>query len=280
MSCATDYYVKMGSEHIVCQDYGLAGKTKGGRSWAVISDGCSAVANPKSPLLPPGFPYTDYGSRFLVRGAVIELEEAETHNEEFNTWHAFEHASKAADQLGLPSDALDATLVMASEQKEVFLASMYGDGVIITLTRDNILAYTTVEFDQNAPYYLSYSKSNGRRDAYHRICQSQTLTYRLRELDGTWKEPITETVPITGWGQHREYPKDNYKLVLVCSDGLKSFQSKDANVSLEDVLDQLCTFKGLQGEFLTRRLNFFQMTCQKLGWHHYDDLSIAGIALP
>jgi hypothetical protein len=279
MNCATDYYVKMGSEHIVCQDYGIAGKTKGGNSWAAISDGCSAISNPKSPHHPPGFPYTDYGSRFVVRGAVIELDEAEG-QDDFNVWHAFEHAAKAADQLGLPSDALDATLVMAYEQKALFQTAMYGDGVIVTLTRDNILSYLTVEFDQNAPYYLSYSKANGRRDAYHRICKSQTVTYRRRELDGTWQEPLTETVPIFGWGQHREYPKDNYKLVLVCSDGLKSFQDKSANLPLETVLDQLCTFKGLNGEFLTRRLNFFQKTCQDLGWRHYDDLSIAGLALP
>jgi hypothetical protein len=279
----TDYYVKMGADHSICQDYGLAGATKNGAAWAAISDGCSAVPDPRNPKYPPGYPFTDYGSRFLVRGAVLELQAAEENDDQFNHWHAFNFADLASRQLELPPDALNATLVLAYERGDMIFADMFGDGVILTLTKEDVLAYTTVEFDRNAPYYLSYVREDGNRQVYHQICKSLTLTHR-RRVDGVWQDPLIEMTPISGWGldpEARVYPKDTYKLVAVCSDGLGSFRdAKGGVVSLEDVLDKMCTFKGFQGEFLNRRMNFFQKACRELGWSHLDDLSIAGIALP
>lgn len=273
MKSGTDYYVRMGATHSICQDYAIAGVTQDARAYAILSDGCSGTANPRH----PGSPYTDYGSRFLVRAARCEIETG------FNTDLVLNRAIAAVSALNLPpQESLDATLLVAEEVGDEIVVRMYGDGVILTRTREGIVSYTTVDFEQNAPYYLSYAIGQGtsnREALYRSVCTSKTTVHR-RRVDGVWQEPLTETGPIGDVEQRRVYPKENFDLVLVCSDGVKSFTNATGEVPFEQVLDHMLTFKSLHGEFLTRRLKFFEKTCREQGWSHYDDLSVAGIYIP
>lgn len=272
----TDYYMRMGSDHSICQDYVLAGSLKG-KAWAILSDGCSGTPIPGD----PGSPHTDVGARLLVRAAQLSLFERMSGkgNYQLIPEAVIRYASEAADLLRYPSEALDATLMMAEEREQDILVRMYGDGVITTRTREGVVSYTSLEFENNSPYYLNYLIKPGRHYSFKAACKSVTVTHR-RRVDGVWQEPLVETNLVGDIELSRIYPKANYDLVMLCSDGAKSFVKAGVPVPVEDVVDQLYALKNLQGEFLTRRLKFFEKFCRVEGWLHKDDLSVAGIYAP
>lgn len=271
----TDQYMRMGSDHSICQDYVIAGSIKD-QAYAILADGCSGEPIPGQ----PGSPYTDVGARVLVRAAQMALERFMLKLEgQFIPEAVVRHADGILGQLNYPSQALDATLMVAQETETDIIVRMYGDGVLATRTRDGIVSYTSLEFDGNSPYYLNYLTKAGRHQAFRDMCKTVQVTHR-RRVDGVWQSPLEETNLIGDIELSRIYSKANYDLVLLLSDGAKSFVKGGNPVPVEDVLDQVFAFKGLKGEYLTRRLNFFEKFCREQGWRHKDDLSVAGIHLP
>ena len=79
-------------------------------------------------------------------------------------------------------------------------------------------------------------------------------------------------------------PRD-YELVVLLSDGARSFQRRTAPgrfgpIGLEPVVQELLSLKSTSGEFMLRRIRrFLTRTCARLGWHHSDDLAAAAIWL-
>ena len=79
------------------------------------------------------------------------------------------------------------------------------------------------------------------------------------------------------------YSREHFDLVAVLSDGVHTFQQKNVlgqmeNVPLNEVLAQLMQFKNVKGEFVTRRCKrFLGKFCEKNGWAHYDDFSMAAV---
>ena len=79
------------------------------------------------------------------------------------------------------------------------------------------------------------------------------------------------------------YPRIDFDLIAVFSDGaLSFFQQKSGGVNshipLPNVLQQLMLFKGLKGEFVTRRCRkFFRKFCVENDWSHYDDFSMVAL---
>jgi hypothetical protein len=294
----SDHYFRMGSTHAICQDYALSGVSVRGATYALLSDGCSGTPVAGD----PGSPHTDYGARFLVRAAQRHLRDLS--NGLFPADVIITEADAMARQVDLRRTALDATLLGVVTTDSGYAHTYHtGDGVIACKRRNGKIEYTSRQFGNGAPYYLSYLLD---RDREHSLLYPDPCTHSPEEVEagGTveethgWFDPETKT-----WGRVTQklslvrrsqtleanaeqvdrgiVSAENVEVVLIMSDGASSFQLKNGTpVPLEDVLDQLFAIKGYGGEFLTRRCNaFLQRFCVERGWQHSDDFAVAGIYL-
>lgn len=273
-----DYVFKIGSTHTICQDYCLAGSAED-VSYALLSDGCSGKADPEH----PGSPYTDFGSRFLVMAAKQQIKNLAKGNLDRNTlvWRAHNTAESAG--LSNTIEALDGTLLMAATSKDnpyIYVARM-GDGVVVIRGRDGRVRSSSLEYEGNMPFYLSYRLSERREEAYHSMCTKVTEHTAVRDpLTKAWDKTTLEFTPMID-GDLLVIPKIDVDLVLLLSDGAESFLKGHDQVELSDVLDQVLDIKGYAGQFLKRRCNkFLTNFCVTNNWQHVDDFSVAGLYFP
>lgn len=296
----SDACFRMGSTHQICQDYAIAGARQG-LPYAILSDGCSGVHTPGE----PGSPFTDFGSRFLVRMASVFLRKTidgglplvvesdlEWLNGELTHIMGESLASEAyriARQAGFDKRALDATLIRAVQRPDgSVVVHQAGDGVVAARNRETgLITYTTMKFGNNMPYYLSYLLDIAERRRYFDLARSVEVT-TANEVAGSgmggwnWVEetvvhPLIAEIPIF----QRFIFGPEYDLVLIMSDGAESFQDQEGQiVPVGAIVKQLFDVKSFEGEFLIRRCNkFLSRFCAERGWKHTDDFSVAGIHL-
>lgn len=272
-----DFFFRMGATHAVCQDYALAG-SKDGVQYAILSDGCSGGAIPGV----PGSPFTDFGARLLVKAA-----ERRTKSLAHGLWLAdaiIAAAATSARAIGLPSACLDATLLVATWDGQGYLqVHQAGDGVVVIRNRDGRISYRSPEFGNGMPFYPRYSIDEDLR-AHYLANAGSVKTTRATRAAGAADWDRAELLELIG-SHHGHFERlvdpEESDLVLLCSDGVHSFQDGDGEpVPVEEVLDQLLDFKGFQGQFLGRRCQrFLGQFCAENGWTHADDFSVAGIYL-
>lgn len=273
----TDFYFRRGHSHSVCQDYAVAGTHKE-TQFACLSDGCSGLVNPS--LI--GSPNTDFGARFLVRAAIEHLDSPLISEGQLPSYDIIYRAWTMAHSVGLHHESLDATMLLAVRDPKGVRVFQTGDGVVAARKRTGEIRYFNRQFGNNAPFYLSYLlQPEGVIDRY--LKSIETLTRNEGTIDQLGGHRVNrrvfQAIESDLVGTHY-FPEDEYEVVLLMSDGAESFQEANkASVPLNLVLEQMFAFKGLLGEFLTRRCNFFEKYCQKNSWRHYDDFSVVGITL-
>jgi hypothetical protein len=283
-----DYFFRMGSTHAICQDYALAGEVDGVQ-YALLADGCSGVPIPGQ----PGSPYTDWGARFLVRAAWLRL--AEIAQGDFLNKSIIHHAASMARAAELPPVCLDATLLAAVRTPDGGVSTYQtGDGVIAGRKRDGSIYYRTLRFGSGMPFYLSYTLNDSHLRAYldpeARVGLNlpdagtvQVIENQWHPRDG-WSPPFegrSESLAMEDLVRRVTFPKEEFEVVALLSDGVESFLTRDQNqVALEMVLEQLLDFKGFVGQFAVRRCTrFLEKFCQNEHWRHGDDFSMAAIHL-
>lgn len=270
---SNDSYFRMGFQHSVCQDYAISGDNVG-EPFAILSDGCSGIVNSNI----PGHPFTDFGSRFLVRSATKYLNEIDEYS--FPDLKIFGNALSMARIAELPESSLDATLLVVKKNGPIIDVARAGDGVIIIKYKNGTVQYDSPKFGNNMPNYLHYNWKPEYRQAYVKEAKTVSYTTNIKN-NGNWGVPTVEHEDMLEFLRANLYYYDtsDIEYILICSDGLESFQ--DANkkpIPLEIVIDQLTDFKSYAGKFITRRLEtFLNKFCTENGWKHYDDLSVAGI---
>lgn len=276
----SDACFRMGFTHQICQDYAIAGalSAQGRRlPYAVVSDGCS------------GSEHTDFGARFLVRATELALEAALRYDplgEALGMFHAdltIAHANRMVTVANLGRRSLDATLIRAVQLPSGrIVVHQAGDGVVAARDRvTRTIAYQTMKFGGNMPYYLSYLLNDVDRARYLNLAGTVEIV-RGSNPTGDWNEEVSVSTltsdPVTDY----MFDAAATDLVLIMSDGAESFQDMHGNpVPLTAVLEQLFDMKSSEGEFVTRRCTkFLTKFCAETGWRHYDDLSVAGIYVP
>jgi hypothetical protein len=210
---------------------------------------------------------------------------------QFNPRWVVEHAGVMANSINLPPQCLDATLMVAYQDGDQVHIVISGDGVVILRMRDSQEFFTyRYSFSNNVPGYLSYTLDPQRLETFFDPPYDFPDPTGVRTLEKTW-----------GWGKPRYEatsldPQDLNSffveisvhssiidLVMICSDGVESFQERQENGSLEpvhfmEVAEQLSQIKKPRGEFVTRRMQkFLGSFCKKNNWTHSDDLAVAGI---
>jgi hypothetical protein len=272
MPMNTDCAINIGSTHSLCQDYVIArnGSTEAGGPYVILSDGCSSS------------PDTDIGARLLVKAAEKLFTEQVTDNVEELHEKAARLALDWAGLIGVPAQAVDATLLTAHVSGESLILACSGDGVVLLESHRGSLDLYVISSPSGYPYYPSYARqperlaeliSNGRTTKEIKHFRRDSSLVHV-----TTSAAMTEIFKVKAC---------DYKLAAVASDGLNSFfhtqQSTNGkrveDVCLLDVIHEFWSFKNFNGAFVERRLKRFTKDARANGWQHTDDLSIGVIHL-
>jgi hypothetical protein len=273
----TDIAFVTGSSHRVCQDY-----ARRGEDFIVLSDGCSSS------------PDTDFGARILVKAACDLLQ----YDRELIKRQLILDAANILDELNLPNESLDATLLAAAVHEHHIDVTVVGDGFLWVKYTDGSWRLTQFEFPTNYPFYLNYLRSRNRLEALEALYRKDGFKTLL-----TWEPTASgikheshqiEMVPAPQLDVDSRVgvlemqvdtnivlPKDTTEIVVLMSDGLGSFVDGSGQaISPLDVCQELCNFKNYTGEVVQRRLNAFLRDTAKKGWKHFDDVSVGAIFKP
>lgn len=270
-----DSFFTIGSSHQICEDYALSGG-KGDGSFAVMSDGCS------------GSPRTDFGARFLALAMEQILSQEKFSDEEISQMHmlGLSIAELMVIPTGLPIACLDATLGYVFADGDYIRAFLSGDGAIAARKKNGDHWCAIVDYPSGAPPYLSYSLSEERTQLYLEATNGCEFTIKAYESDGD-KMGNTSTVEESGMHSHFfMFPREEYDLVMVMSDGVSSFQRPKNSettryfeeVHPAEIIEELLAVKSAKGDFIKRRCKrVMKNLCLKAGWKHIDDFSVAAI---
>jgi len=276
----TDFYLKRGKEHAICEDFAATGIISG-NGFALVSDGCSSSKE------------VDFGSRILVHAAKDNLMTLLASGPPFDAI-AFAEATiaKAGKAVGcfesLPVSTLDATLLLALVRPDRTIDSFFaqvcfwGDGLAIVRKKDRVVA-TMLRFAGNAPYYLSYSLETSRRQAYleHQGGRRQILRVTL-DLEGKEisREESEECFVDPIVPHHEQFSLETGDSLALVSDGITQFfTAENTPILWEKLAPKFVDFKRPTGVFVRRRMNFFERENSAVGLRHLDDLSVAAITL-
>lgn len=257
----TDIFIKMGISHKICEDYIIQGMNP--EPFIILSDGCSSSYG------------TEMGARILCHLAkqYLRYRVDDLHSikyEKLGSW-VIHNAEMTVRQLGLKLSCLDATLIVAFQLEDEIRIFIYGDGMIAVKKDDDIVTHS-IDFTNNAPYYLSYLVDDHRHKLYHemkneKILTSQSTIAKKHSSSWAYDNPTIFT-----------YHKDSFDVLFIASDGLASFIVDTPNeytiIKPEEILPAFMTFKNLKGEYLKRRLNKALKGFYNTGINHFDDLSI------
>lgn len=276
-----DTYFCQGSSHSVCQDYATnefvnCPESEMNRCFAVLSDGCSTAKD------------SDWGARLLTLAAAQQLRRWQTIEK------AFEIGSYVAQtnclSLGLNEDALFATLGAVVGESWGAVASLIGDGFVIARRRkDKALEVREVEFSSGAPAYIAYNLKSDWMERYCKLFGEGTVTISHYVIyNNAAREISAAENKVTSWQEYEtlremRFPKEEYDLVAITSDGLKTFTERVKNettISTKsihpalNIIPELMDFKGYAGQFVQRRCRWVFREFAEKGWQHYDDFSI------
>jgi len=267
----TDTFFTQGS-HRVCQDYALHGP-----DYVIISDGCSSA------------PDTDFGARLMAKAAQCNI-----NYDHIEGWYQLilNNAEYYAKGMNLNEDSLFATLLIARIRENTIQVNVLGDGAVAVKYKggdlDGCIAVMKTVFPDSAPPYLRYflhgdynnyfgGKNRPYQEHYYIIYQDGAVSpteVHEREL-----EPKMENYPTYTFG------KSGVECVAMFSDGVSSFQkiinqgSSKATILVPDseIIREVMSFRGYQGEFVQRRCQRAFDTFEKNGWVNFDDFSIGVI---
>jgi len=266
---SADSYFAIGSTHQVCQDHAIADG-----DFVVLSDGCSGAKD------------SDWGARFLTKSAynILKLTKPEYIPKFID--NVVQGAKSYVDKLELHPDCLCATLLGAYVNKGIINAFIVGDGYIVARSKDGKLKIISHMFDTGAPWYPYYTLSNELKEGYLAHFGHGKMIVETTVLENG--EVITHdefTCIVRAYNfKPIEYAfsTDEYDLVGISSDGLKSFVQQvkggtsitNKGVHDRQVVKDLFNFKTVEGQFAHRRCQKFLRDYTAQGIKHTDDFSL------
>ncbi len=272
---AADVFYAIGSTHHVCQDFAVANG-----EFVILADGCSSAEQ------------SDWGARLLVKACHNVIKErSKPLSMDFPVLKdaVLTLANSYVKTLDLNQDCLAATLLCAykSDKGNVINAFITGDGFIIAHHKkaDNLMVMFH-NYETGAPYYLYYSLNEGLRKSYFDNFGTGKFEVENRIVGGGGHQFFVTSKPLDeAKFIHYVFPVDEYDMVAVVSDGLKSFvqQVKGTtsiqNQSIEymDVVKDLVGFKSATGQFVHRRCQKVMRDYAAKGIRHTDDFSMGVI---
>ena len=266
-----DAYFTIARQHLICEDYAFAAFDP--IPHLVLCDGCSSSAS------------TDIGARILAASASKTLREHFEKNPadglpayaEFG-YAVANRARHVNEALGLPANALDATLLLAVPNRGQIQVYVYGDGYVLTRDCDGRMGGIHLSFARNMPFYLSYWLDKSRREGY--IAAND---------DG--KNVLT----IQGCGHNHEqahtvdcdaellfsFDLKAFTAIALASDGVASFMriADQQKIPEIEIIEQVLAYKTIKGDFVKRRVRRMLKTYEADGVYPTDDLAVAAMLI-
>ena len=262
----------IGKTHKFCQDYAIASDERSAIASVWLSDGCSSS------------PHTDIGARLLTHGMKEQIATVEKVSFTCAVHASLTRAAKTVQQMGLPLECMDATLLGLIWTSETLQTVLYGDGAIVYGRTDGTRLVCRSRYPASFPYYPAYGIDPKRQEQWKKVANNpHTITKTVLRQDGSVEESETFCPPDD---YHLlEQPVEGIRWAAVLSDGIESFQqhigsetsSSFAPVDYLDVVRGLTAFKNFKGEFVHRRMQAFEKDCARRGWHHNDDISVTAM---
>jgi hypothetical protein len=239
---------------------------------------------------------SDYGSRIVLALAKQVLFSSE---KQFPVWNnadidqLLKECMSITVDLGIPKEAIDATLLLVQMNQDEILVKAWGDGLVFIKYEDMSCLYRIKCLpgtDGNVyPDYLSYLTSKSRTDTYFSSAAKEKMVSKYVLTGSDWFEiekfHIEDVLVPVFSAFSLEIPAD-CKYIIVMSDGAESFfrlkqtetDRKIENAKLGNIIHGITSFKSVKGQFVQRRVNMFLKEMAVEGWQHYDDLAIAAVA--
>jgi hypothetical protein len=207
------------------------------------------------------------------------------------------------DQLPISREFLDCSLVGAhfTETNDggghttVCEVSIVGDGGFFVEFKDGNKKFGMIEFDNNAPLYMSYV-TNGNLANYFNTFPEVKATLKIINFfkDGTTENKDIDLSKYVDIARNAKNDFDNsqfcslnqfifedVKFVTIFSDGVKSFSRVVDGISTPinevEIVKQIVAYKNFNGDFVKRRMMKMQKDYVKENITHYDDVSVATI---
>lgn len=305
-----DCYFEIGSTHWICEDYALAG-SNGDLCYAIVCDGCSSSTN------------TDVGARIMAhiaKDTLIYMHAQDLLRASYRGYlEVFQQlvvkkALEVSSTLSVRLDTLDATLLVAAAvgEHERFLMG-WGDGFFIIKLANGITRVLRMEYESNAPYYLTYEMNPLRKEIYRKDNSQNSYGPMDLSIDDVYlkydntgnpdlvifKDVSEDHLPSMyasiGRILHDEenaFPEEgrektdmaNINSIIVSSDGLNTYENNPKSDNRRaygwlDILPHVMEFRNPVGEFVKRRMRKVKKTFEKEGIVHIDDISVAAINL-
>lgn len=271
MRISTDTFSKPGTDHQICEDH--ADRSVQIEDVVVVSDGCGSGIK------------TDIGSRLLTQIAIRVFNEEYCYEDEKIDPKTFitkvlEELEKARVILGIYTESLLATLIIAYRHKRHVHVIAYGDGVIVGRFRGTkeVEVYN-IDYLGNAPYYPAYDSDFALKCGYVAMFTEFTEnTKRITIFNGE----RTERMERYDRPVELIFDLEEFDCVLIGTDGMCSFEGIRGSLevfppTVEEIAKKFVDFKGTVGKFLQRRVGKEIKCLEKRGIFHYDDLTVAAI---
>lgn len=269
MPVILDSYYTIGKGHLYCQDYALQGWEP--FPYLILADGCSASAN------------SDLGARLLAlsarqalaRFARLPREGSKLAAQHWRLGHQIvRRARRQVRALGIDQEVLDATLVVAWCDGVSVHVRLYGDGCIVARRADGQLSVITIEYAENAPYYLSYLLDPKRRMLYQEAVgnpQGAQVVRQITEAKGgqVWHECFDAPLAYS-------FDLATFPIVAVATDGLDSFINVESGmrIGVWEVAQALLDFADTYDDFVMRQVQYTLIAFSERHWFNFDDLSL------
>jgi hypothetical protein len=259
--------------------------------YGFVADGCSGSRD------------SDVGARVLISSAEQFLLRRNGIFDANDIRHIMVSAASVQRLMGFPEEMLDATLLGVYVDSRINVFGM-GDGVIAFRMHSGDLVAFDFESPSGFPAYPSYFLSQSRlMSVQEKMRETSEKGWRV---DHVYENgDCVSVADRCFWSRDLELFRQDYsrgdrdgvrdlttdgecvddvdeddfiETVAVFSDGVKSFvDSERQSVPWLVVVGELMSFKGFKGEFVKRRFQGFLRACEKRGWQHDDDLSMAAV---
>jgi len=287
-----DSFLKIGHSHEQCQDYILTGTDP--CPYIILADGCSQAKD------------SDIGARLLCHTALKYLKKNQSRLDRLDPPEKVgqdiivDAAFALKVHFNNMIDCLDSTLIIAYKFQGYYHIYIYGDGIIFSVDPDNIINFSRIYYQPNAPGYLRY-----RIDGYENYQNSNIVKFTDTHYG------VQSYNSMEPW--HHIIHEGDIKILLVASDGVESFIYNDQviyktlynelrhvvlndsprgsitempkiiedtinpkikELNWENVVGEMIAFKNTNGVFLKRRVKKVMKNYLKKGFINDDDLSI------
>jgi Protein phosphatase 2C len=275
-----DSYFEIGSTHLVCQDYAVAGVFED-MAYAIVADGCSSAdfSEIGASML---CHIAKYQVQILKKTGVLEQCSPETLSK-LLAGSIAQKANEIKNLYLISSGALQSTLLITLVYKDCVWVFAYGDGVIISKYKKHdgstTLLIEELDYPTNAPCYLCLNK-----EAYRKEYPDSELVYTQHEFfnnESRVKDEKRISSDSLFYYVTNIHDMNRYLIsISICSDGIKTFyDDSKKEINLGVIAQEFTNYASNNGVFVQRCMNFLKRKNFKNNIVHHDDISCATILL-